>query len=86
MIESSGEGGDVSTEEGSEKEEEEQEEGATNKVQAGKAKEMSTLASTELVFPFKSIPLVIAGIPKIIFLFVAPKPNLATIAKSHHVT
>ena len=24
---------------------------------------MSTLASTELVFPFKSIPLVIAGIP-----------------------
>ena len=57
MIDSSDEGGDVSTEEGSEEE-------AANKVQAVKVKEISTLASAELVFPFKSIPLVTAGIPE----------------------
>ena len=50
LIESSDEGGDVSTEEGS------KEEGAANRVQAGKVKEMSTLASVELVFSFKIHP------------------------------
>ena len=58
LIESNDEGGDVSTQEGS------GDEGAADKVQAGKVKEMSTLASAGLVFPFKSTPLVIAGIPK----------------------
>ena len=58
LVESSYEGGDASTEEGSE------EEGTADKVQTGKVKEMSTLACAELVFPFKSNPLVIAGIPK----------------------
>ena len=67
MIESSDEGGDVSTEEGSE------EEGAVDKAQAGKVKEMSTLASTESVFPFKSIPLVIAGISKNYLPFCSPQ-------------
>ena len=67
LIELSDEG-DVSTEEGPE------EEGAADKVQVGKVKEMSTLASTELVFPFKSIPLVIAGIPDN-FLALCSPPN-----------
>ena len=67
LIESSDEGGDVSTEECSE------EEGAADKVQAGKVKEMSTLASTELVFPFKSIPLVIVGIPRNYLPLCGPK-------------
>ena len=44
----------------------EEEEGTAEETKTGKAKEMSmsNLASAELVFPFKSIPLVIAGIPK----------------------
>ena len=64
MIESSNEGGNVSTEAGSE------EEGSADKVQAGKAKEMSTLASAELVFP-----LVIAGIPKNYLPLCSPKSH-----------
>ena len=57
LIESSHEEGDVPAEE------DQEEEGAAKKIQARKAKEMCNLASTELVFPFKSILLVIAGIP-----------------------
>ena len=67
MVESTDEGGNVSIEEGSE------EEGAADKLQAGKLKEMSTLASAELLFPFKPIPLVIAGIPENYLPLCGPK-------------
>ena len=40
------------------------EEGAGEETKTGKAKEMGNLASAELVFPFKSIPLVTTGIPE----------------------
>ena len=66
-MESRDEGGDAFTEESPE------EEGAADKAQAGKVKEMSTLASAELVFPSKSIPLVIAGIPKNLLPLHGPK-------------
>ena len=44
--------------------EEKEEEGTSEETKMGKTTEMGNLASAELVFPFKSIPLVIAGIPK----------------------
>ena len=46
---------------------------STDKVPAGKTKEMSSLASAELVFPFKSIPLVIADIPENYIPLCGPK-------------
>ena len=59
LIESSDEEGDVPAEEDHEKD------GAAEKIKAGTATEMSTLASAELVFfLFRCIPLVIAGILK----------------------
>ena len=71
----SDEGGDASTEEGSEKEE------TTDKVPAGKMKEMSTLASAEWFSPLNPSLWLLLAFPKIIYLFMAPKLNLTTIAQ-----
>ena len=54
-------------------EEDREEDGAVEETKTGKAKEMSNLVSAELVFPFKSIPLVIAGIPKYFLPLSGPK-------------
>ena len=41
-----------------------EEEGAAEETKTEKTKEIGNLASAELVFPFRSIPLVVTGIPK----------------------
>ena len=50
-----------------------------------KSKEVGSLVTAELVFPFKSSPLVVAGIPKCIYLSVTLRPFLIIIFKSPHV-
>ena len=61
--------------------EEEKQEGAAEETKTGKMKDMSNFTSAELVFPFKSIPLGIAGIPKLSFLYVGLKSNPTIIVK-----
>ena len=54
-------------------EEEKEEDGAAEETKTGKTNEMSNLASAEFGFPFKSIPLVITGIPEDLLLLHGPE-------------
>ena len=47
--------------------------------------EVGNLSTAELVFPFKSSPFVVAGIPEIFYLSVVPRPFPITTFKSPHV-
>ena len=60
----------------------EEEEGTSEETKAEKTKKIGNLATVQLVFPFKSIPLIVAASPQISFLCTALKPSNATIVSS----